>query len=109
MLCIIPQWAFSLISNVQVFPWPKIKPAVRVKLESIIADFSLAMPEEQVGLVCYSAKYHRLSWIILMLSILWQIPKMPNVDTFKFTEMKQRIFEQLDSYRYTGFLELNLI
>jgi hypothetical protein len=23
---------------------------------------------------------------------------MPNVDTFKFTEMKQRIFEQLDSY-----------
>ena len=33
----------------QVFPWPKIKPAVRVKLESIIADFSLAMPEEQVG------------------------------------------------------------
>jgi len=56
-----------------VFPWPKIKPAVRVKLESIIADFSLAMPEEQ-------------------------IPKMPNVDTFKFSEMKQRIFEQLDSY-----------
>ena len=30
-----------------------------------------------------------------------QIPKMPNVDTFKFSEMKQRIFEQLDSYRLT--------
>ena len=41
-------WFFSN-PLVQVFPWPKIKPAVRVKLESIIADFSLAMPEEQVG------------------------------------------------------------
>lgn len=56
-----------------VFPWPKIKPVVRTKLELIITDFNTAMPEEQV-------------------------PKMPNVDTFKFTEMKQRIFEQLDSY-----------
>ena len=34
-----------------------------------------------------------------------QIPKMPNVDTFKFTEMKQRIFEQLDSYRWTAVFE----
>jgi len=56
-----------------VFPWPKIKPVVRTKLDLIITDFNTAMPEEQV-------------------------PKMPNVDTFKFTEMKQRIFEQLDSY-----------
>merc|ERR1719288_675932 len=46
---------------------------MRAKLESIIADFNLAMPEDQ-------------------------IPKMPNVDSFKFSEMKQRIFEQLDSY-----------
>lgn len=56
-----------------VFPWPKIKPLVRAKLDSIIEDFNTAMPEDQV-------------------------PKMPNVDTFKFTEMKQRIFEQLESY-----------
>ena len=27
-----------------------------------------------------------------------QVPKMPNVDAFKFEEMKQRIFKQLDSY-----------
>ena len=32
-----------------VFPWTKIKPVVRLKLESIIADFSKDMPEEQVG------------------------------------------------------------
>jgi len=56
-----------------VFAWPKIKPAVRVKLESIIEDFNLAMPEDQ-------------------------IPRMPNVDAFNFAEMKQRIFEQLESY-----------
>lgn len=56
-----------------VFPWPKIKPVVRTKLDLIITDFNIAMPEEQV-------------------------PKMPNVDTFKFSEMKQRIFEQLESY-----------
>jgi len=56
-----------------VFPWPKIKPVVRAKLDAIIGDFNTAMPEEQV-------------------------PKMPNVDTFKFGEMKQRIFEQLESY-----------
>jgi len=56
-----------------VFPWTKIKPVVRLKLETIIADFSKDMPEEQ--------------------SL-----KMPNVDMFKFPEMKQRIFEQLDSY-----------
>jgi len=56
-----------------VFPWTKIKPVVRLKLETIIADFSKDMPEEQ--------------------SL-----KMPNVDIFKFPEMKQRIFEQLDSY-----------
>jgi serine/threonine-protein phosphatase 4 regulatory subunit 2 len=31
-----------------VFPWHKIKLAVRTKLEAVIADFSLAMPEEQV-------------------------------------------------------------
>ena len=44
-----PSIGFLSNTHVQVFPWPKIKPAVRVKLESVIADFSLAMPEEQVG------------------------------------------------------------
>ena len=77
-----------------MFPWPKIKPAVRVKLESIIADFSLAMPEEQVCLIGNNSD--RKGSDLVMYS---QIPKMPNVDTFKFTEMKQRIFEQLESYR----------
>ena len=40
-----------MIDVLQVFAWPKIKPAVRVKLESIIEDFNLAMPEDQVGLL----------------------------------------------------------
>ena len=75
-----------------MFPWPKIKPAVRVKLESIIADFSLAMPEEQVCLIGNNSDRKGSCNVS-------QIPKMPNVDTFKFTEMKQRIFEQLESYR----------
>ena len=41
----------NMIDVLQVFAWPKIKPAVRVKLESIIEDFNLAMPEDQVGLL----------------------------------------------------------
>lgn len=56
-----------------VFPWPKVKTPLRIKLETVIEEFNKAMPEDQV-------------------------PKMPNVDAFKFDEMKQRIFEQLDSY-----------
>ena len=46
---------------------------------------------------------------MLKINYVLQIPKMPNVDTFKFTEMKQRIFEQLDSYRYILFLDLKVI
>ena len=41
----------NMVDFLQVFAWPKIKPAVRVKLESIIEDFNLAMPEDQVGLL----------------------------------------------------------
>ena len=40
-----------MIDVLKVFAWSKIKPAVRVKLESIIEDFNLAMPEDQVGLL----------------------------------------------------------
>lgn len=62
-----------------VFPWPKIKPLMKMKLEVIITEFHESLPAEQ------------------------SIPKMPNVDPFKYTEMKERIFEQLDSYSGVPF------
>jgi len=61
-----------------VFPWNKIKPLVKSKLEIIIREFNESCPAEN-------------------------LPKMPNVDAFKFGEMKERILEQLDSYTGTPF------
>ena len=46
----------------------------QVKLENVIADFSGVSAVETV-------------------------PIMPNVEIFKYEEMKTRIFEQLESYR----------
>ena len=53
-----------------MFPWPKIKPAVRVKLESIIADFSLAMPEEQVT----EPQLLRVVWLVMLVGLLGVFP-----------------------------------
>ena len=61
-----------------VFPWHKIKPLIKRKLEIIIREFSESCPTEN-------------------------LPKMPNVDVFKFGEMKERILEQLESYTGTPF------
>jgi len=61
-----------------VFPWHKIKPLIKSKLEVIIREFSESCPTEN-------------------------LPKMPNVDAFKFGEMKERILEQLESYTGTPF------
>jgi hypothetical protein len=56
-----------------VYPWIKIKPLFKIKLENVIAEFSTTSPPAT-------------------------IPIMPNVEQFKFDEMKVRIFEQLESY-----------
>jgi len=60
------------------FPWFRIKTLFKVKLENVIADFSGASPVENV-------------------------PIMPNVEEFKYEEMKTRIFEQLESYSGVPF------
>lgn len=54
-------------------PWAKLKSLFRLKLELVIKEFLDSSPVESV-------------------------PKMPNVEPFRFEEMKQRIMEQLDSY-----------
>ena len=61
-----------------VFPWNKIKPLIKSKLDVVIREFNESCPAEN-------------------------LPKMPNVDAFKFGEMKERIQEQLDSYTGTPF------
>lgn len=56
-----------------LYPWNKIKPLFKIKLENVIVEFATATPPAT-------------------------IPVMPNVEVFKFDEMKIRIFEQLESY-----------
>lgn len=56
-----------------LFSWSRIKPLFKKKLELVIQDFHDSCPTED-------------------------LPKQPNVDIFKFDQMKQRIFEQLESY-----------
>jgi len=60
------------------FPWHNIKTLFKVKLENVIADFSGVSAVETV-------------------------PIMPNVEIFKYEEMKTRIFEQLESYSGVPF------
>ena len=56
-----------------VFAWSKVKPLFRRKLELIIQEFSESCPTESLA-------------------------RQPNVDMFNFEQMKERIFEQLESY-----------
>jgi len=62
-----------------VFPWPKVKPLFKSKLETTITEFNETLPCEP------------------------GVTKMPNVESFKYTEMKERMFEQLDSYSGVPF------
>lgn len=55
------------------FPWSKVKPLFRAKLENVIVDFS--------------------SW-----SRTEEIPPVPNVDVFNFAAIRNKVFEQLDSF-----------
>ena len=52
-----------------LLPWPKLRTLFRRKLEAVIKEYQDSSPVELV-------------------------PKMPNVEPFRFDEMKQRIFEQ---------------
>lgn len=56
-----------------LFAWNKIKPLFKAKLEIVIQEFHDSCPTDD-------------------------LPKQPNVDVFKFDQMKERILEQLESY-----------
>ena len=55
------------------FPWTKLKPLFRSKLENVIMDFSNVSPAEEV-------------------------PPVPNVDVFNFAAIRNKVFEQLDAF-----------
>lgn len=55
------------------FPWSKMKPLFRIKLENVISDFSAISPTDE-------------------------IPPVPNVDVFNFAAIKNKVFEQLDAF-----------
>lgn len=55
------------------FPWTKIKPLFRVKLEQVIHEFNTSSPTSE-------------------------IPAMPNVDPFNFDTVKGKVFEQLEAF-----------
>ena len=56
-----------------LFEWSKIKPLFKKKLQLVIQEFHDSSPSDD-------------------------LPKQPNVDVFQFEQMKERIFEQLESY-----------
>ena len=56
-----------------LFEWSKIKPLFKKKLQLVIQEFHDSSPSDD-------------------------LPKQPNVDVFLFDQMKERIFEQLESY-----------
>lgn len=56
-----------------LFAWNKVKPLFKRKLEMIIQDFQETSPTDS-------------------------LPRQPNVEVFKFDQMKERVFEQLESY-----------
>jgi len=62
-----------------VFPWPKIKPLFKLKLETTLTEFNETLPCEP------------------------GIAKMPNVESFKYSEMKERMMEQFESYSGVPF------
>ena len=61
-----------------LFAWNKVKPLFKRKLELIIQEFSETCPTEN-------------------------LTRQPNVDLFNFEQMKERIFEQLESYTGVPF------
>jgi hypothetical protein len=55
------------------FPWTKVKPLFRVKLEQVINEFNSSSPTAE-------------------------IPPMPNVDPFNFDTVKEKVFDQLEAF-----------
>ena len=59
-----------------VFPWTKIKPVFRAKLENVITEFSPTSED---------------------------VPAVPNVDQFSFGACKEKVFQQLDCFNGIPF------
>ena len=55
------------------FPWPKVKPLLKAKLEAVITEFHTSLPTED-------------------------IPPVPNVDPFSFASCKSKVLQQLDYF-----------
>ena len=55
------------------FPWTKVKWLFRAKLEHVVNDYFEASPVDE-------------------------IPLAPNVDVFNFSSVKDKVFEQLESF-----------
>ncbi len=55
------------------FPWPKIKPLFRAKLESVIDEFHAFSPTDN-------------------------LPAVPNVDAFSFSACREKVFQQLECF-----------
>ena len=55
------------------FPWPKVKPLIKAKLEAVITEFYTSHPTEE-------------------------LPPVPNVDPFSFASCKSKVFQQLDYF-----------
>ena len=60
------------------FPWPKIKPLIKLKLEQVIAEFYSTSPTED-------------------------LPSVPNVDPFSFTACRDKVFAQLEFFNGIPF------
>ena len=55
------------------FPWPKVKPLIKAKLEAVITELYTSHPTED-------------------------LPPVPNVDPFSFASCKSKVFQQLDYF-----------
>lgn len=55
------------------FPWPKVKPLIKAKVEAVITEFYTSHPTED-------------------------IPPVPNVDPFSFASCKSKLLQQLDYF-----------
>lgn len=55
------------------FPWPKIRPLIKVKMEEVLEDFHESSPTQD-------------------------LPAVPNVDPFSYTATKAKCLERLDAF-----------
>ncbi len=75
------------------FPWNKVKPLFRVKLEQVISEFH----KWQVT-TTDSFRYSFNCFLKISSSPVAEIPPVPNVDPFNFDAIRAKVLEQLDAF-----------